>query len=64
MGAGGHERPLSIKEVALGLEPAQRKDIEWREGTNVTLRSHFARVRVRVRAAHREQRAEEWLLIE
>ncbi|MCW8209756.1 IS701 family transposase, partial [Verminephrobacter aporrectodeae subsp. tuberculatae] len=67
LGDARHERPLSVKEVALGLEPTQWQSIEWREGTNFTLRSRFARVRVH--AAHREhlrteQRAQEWLLIE
>ncbi len=67
LGDARHERPLSIREVAFGLERAQWHDIEWREGTNFTLRSRFARVRVR--AAHREhlrtaQRSQEWLLIE
>lgn len=67
LGDARHERPLSIKEVAFELEPAQWQAIEWREGTNFTLRSRFARVRVR--AAHREsqrseQRPEQWLLIE
>ncbi len=62
-----HEQPLSVKEVAFGLAADQWQNIEWREGTNFTLRSRFARVRVR--AAHREhlrteQRPEEWLLIE
>lgn len=67
LGEARHEHPLSVKQVAFELEPAQWQAIEWREGTNFTLRSRFARVRVR--AAHREsqrteQRAEEWLLIE
>ncbi|MCW5257529.1 IS701 family transposase [Verminephrobacter aporrectodeae subsp. tuberculatae] len=67
LGDARHERPLCVKEVALGLEPTQWQSIEWREGTNFTLRSRFARVRVH--AAHREhlrteQRAQEWLLIE
>jgi SRSO17 transposase len=67
LGDARHERPLSIKEVAFELEPAQWHNVQWREGTNFTLRSRFARVRVR--AAHREhlrtkQRPEEWLLIE
>ncbi|HMM53311.1 MAG TPA: IS701 family transposase [Burkholderiaceae bacterium] len=67
LGDARHEQPLSIKDVAFALQPAQWQSIEWREGTNHTLRSRFARVRVR--AAHREhlrteQRPEEWLLIE
>lgn len=67
LGRAKHERPQSVKEVAFELEPSQWHDIEWREGTNFTLRSRFARVRVRV--AHRDEqrselRPEEWLLIE
>ena len=62
-----HERPLSARQVAFSLEPAQWSSVQWREGTNFTLCSRFARVRVR--AAHREHlrtqpRAQEWLLIE
>ena len=53
--------------MAFELPQSQWQTLEWREGSNFTLRSRFARVRVR--AAHREekrtqQRAEEWLLIE
>ena len=67
LGDASHERPLPVKDVAFGLKPSQWQNIEWREGTNFTLRSRFARVRVR--AAHREhlrteQRPEQWLLIE
>ena len=67
LGQDKQQRPQSIKELAFGLAPSQWQAIEWREGSNFTLRSRFARVRVR--AAHREQlrtqqRPEEWLLIE
>ncbi len=67
LGHAVHERPQSVKELAYALEPSNWQSIEWREGGNFTLRSRFARVRVR--AAHRErlrteQRAQEWLLIE
>ena len=53
--------------AGLGTAPPQWQTLEWREGTNFTLRSRFARVRVR--AAHRDQqrsqvRPQEWLLIE
>ena len=49
------------------LAPTQWPALSWREGSNFTLRSRFARVRVR--AAHRDQlreqrRPAEWLLIE
>ena len=67
VGPAARHRPQSIKELALELAPDQWHTIEWREGTNFTLRSRFARVRVR--AAHRDhkrtqQRPEEWLLID
>ncbi len=67
VGDAQQHRPQSIKELAFELAPAQWQTVEWREGSNFTLRSRFARVRVR--AAHREHqraqlRAEEWLLIE
>ena len=60
-------RPLSIKELALGLPKRAWRSIKWREGSADWLSSRFARVRVR--AAHRDynltdSRPEEWLLIE
>jgi SRSO17 transposase len=62
----GH-RPISVKDVALGLPKRAWRTIEWREGSAQTLSSRFARVRVR--AARRDERLhqtrpEEWLLIE
>lgn len=67
LGEATHERPQSMKEMAFALPPQQWQAVEWREGTNFTLRSRFARVRVR--AAHRdhqraELRPEQWALIE
>jgi len=67
LGQAKHQRQQSIKELAFELAPSQWQTIEWREGSNFTLRSRFARVRAR--AAHREhlrtqQRPEEWLHIE
>ncbi len=67
LGEAAHERPRSMKEMALALPLAQWQTLEWREGTNFTLRSRFARVRMR--AAHRdhqraELRPEQWALIE
>ena len=60
-------RPISVKELALGLPTAAWKDVGWRQGCEETLRSRFAAVGVR--PAHRDQKrtephAEEWLLIE
>ena len=62
----GHE-PLSLKELAFALKRSAWQNVAWREGTNKTLSSRFARVRVR--AAHRDYlrtslRDEQWLLIE
>jgi SRSO17 transposase len=63
----GKHQPVSVKELALALPSAAWKNINWREGSQRTLRSRFAAVRVRV--AHRdyertEPHSEEWLLIE
>jgi SRSO17 transposase len=63
----GRHRPLSVKELALGLPKRAWRIIQWREGASEQLSSRFARVRVRV--AHRDynltdRRSEEWLLIE
>jgi len=62
----GH-RPVSVKTLALGLPKSAWRTIKWREGTNKSLSSRFARLRVRV-AHHDEKRSsrrpEEWLLVE
>jgi SRSO17 transposase len=60
-------KPVSVKELALGLPDEAWQVIEWREGSNEVLEGRFARVRVH--AAHRdnlrsELRPEEWLVIE
>jgi len=67
LGEAKQQRPMSIKQLAFELAPAEWQTLDWREGSNFTLRSRFARVRVH--AAHREHyrsqmRAQEWLLIE
>ena len=64
--AAGHQ-PITVKALALQLKPSAWRTISWREGTNGTLSSRFARVRVR--AAHRDYLRtgtpqEQWLLIE
>src|SRR4030095_13529144 len=41
-------RPVSVKDLALGLPKRAWRTIEWREGTAERLSSRFARVRVRV----------------
>lgn len=56
-------KPVSVKQLALGLPRRAWRTIGWREGTAEPLKQRFARVRVR--AAHRnESHDEEWLLIE
>ena len=60
-------QPVSVKAIALSLEPRQWKSVTWREGTNQALSSRFAAVRVR--CAHRDYnrsqpRPVQWLLIE
>lgn len=62
-----NHQPMSVKALALSLPARSWSHVSWREGTNQTLRSRFAAVRVR--AAHRDYwreavRKEEWLLIE
>lgn len=63
----GEHRPIQAKALALGLPEAAWKTITWREGSADRLSSRFARLRVR--AAHRDERLdrprpEEWLLVE
>jgi SRSO17 transposase len=60
-------RPVSAKELALGLPKSAWLRVIWREGTNTKLASRFAFVRVR--PAHRDYhrsspRPEEWCMIE
>lgn len=60
-------QPVPAKELALDLPARAWKTVTWREGTRETLKSRFARVRVR--PAHCDfklssPRPEEWLLIE
>jgi SRSO17 transposase len=60
-------QPISVKQLALGLPSSAWKEIGWRQGSEGTLRSRFAVVRVR--PAHRDYKRtepypEEWLLIE
>jgi SRSO17 transposase len=56
-------QPISVRELARALPAASFHTVTWREGTKATLRSRFARVRVRAAQGGRA-RAEEWLLIE
>ncbi|XHO07310.1 IS701 family transposase ISBfun4 (plasmid) [Ralstonia syzygii] len=62
----GHD-PISVKDLALALEPSCYHTVSWREGTRAALSSRFAAERVRT--SHRDYwratpREEEWLLIE
>ncbi|RCX06862.1 IS701 family transposase [Extensimonas vulgaris] len=55
--------PVSLKELAQSLPEHAWQTVAWREGTNGTLQSRFAAVRVQ--AAHGgTPRAQEWALIE
>jgi SRSO17 transposase len=59
------ERRVSVKDLALSLPKHAWRTITWREGTNAPLRSHFARVQVRVAPIRGAAKcAEETLLIE
>ena len=60
-------QPISVKKLALGLPSSAWREIGWRQGSEKTLRSRFAAVRVR--PAHRDYKRtepypEEWLLME
>ena len=60
-------QPISAKALALTLPQEAWRRVTWREGSNTTLSSRFAAVRVR--PAHRDYegskpRDEEWCLIE
>src|SRR6185312_549425 len=60
-------QPVQVRALALGLPASAWQTITWREGSADWLTSRYARLRVR--AAHRDERLteprpEEWLLIE
>lgn len=60
-------RPVAVKDLAFGLAASAWQTITWREGTNGSLSSRFARVRVRIATRDFELTQpwpEEWLLIE
>src|SRR6267378_2702508 len=62
---GAPEPRVSVKELALSLPKQAWRTITWREGSAASLRSRFARVRVRVAPIRGAVgRAEETLLIE
>lgn len=62
----GHE-PVAVKDLAMDFSPDRYQKVTWRDGTNATLTSRFACLRIR--PAHLDHlatavRPEEWLLIE
>ena len=58
----GHQ-PIAVEKLARALPARAWRQVTWREGVSGPLTSRFARVRVS--AAHRDQRRdEEWLIIE
>jgi SRSO17 transposase len=64
-GRRGGPDAISAKALAFGLPPSAWREVQWREGTNDTLTSRFARVRIR--PAHGRGKTslrEEWLLVE
>ena len=65
-GRRGEPTVISARELAFRLPQSAWRQVEWREGTNETLSSRFARVRVRSasRRGKDEALTEEWLLIE
>jgi SRSO17 transposase len=63
----GDHRPVSAKALTIRLPAEAWKDVEWREGSNQTLSSRFAAVRVR--PASRDYKLAmryplEWLVVE
>jgi SRSO17 transposase len=60
-------QPVKVKDLAFSLPAKAWRTITWREGTNVPLRSRFARLRVRIAQRdfdRSEPWPEEWLMIE
>ena len=56
-------QPIAVEKLARALPARAWRQVTWREGVSGPLTSRFARVRVS--AAHRDQRRdEEWLIIE
>ena len=63
----GEHRPVSVKQVAMQLPAEAWKDVEWREGSNHTLSSRFAAVRIRPASRDHKLAAPhplEWLVVE
>ncbi len=67
VGRNAEHKPVSAKDLAVGLPKGAWRRVTWRQGSNAPLTSRFAAVRVR--PAHRDYngatpRPEEWCLIE
>jgi SRSO17 transposase len=67
LGQTADRKPIAVLDLARELPQSAFEDVAWREGTNKTLRSRFATMRVR--AANRDNQRStphelEWLLIE
>jgi len=63
----GEHAPISAKKLATGLPEDAWRIVPWREGSNETLSSRFAAVRVRPASRDRKRSTPhpvEWLLIE
>jgi SRSO17 transposase len=62
-----NHRPVLVKELALSLPATAWRRVSWQEGSNASLASRFAALRIRP-ASHDEKRTVphpvEWLLIE
>jgi len=60
-------QPISVKQLALRLPADAWKTVEWREGSNQTLSSRFASLRIKPASHDRlldEPHPTEWLVIE
>ena len=66
LGRRGEADLLSVKQAALGLPAEAWCEVCWREGTNATLSSRFARVRLYAAGPRPKGRTmpQEWLLVE
>ena len=63
----GDHQPVSAKELAKQLPAEAWKEVEWREGSNQTLSSRFAAVRIRPASRDRklaQPHPLEWLVVE
>jgi len=63
----GEHAPVSVKKLAMGLPEEAWRIVPWREGSNETLSSRFAAVRIRPASRDWKRSAPhpcEWLLIE